>query len=232
MPRTARASQANVCYHVLSRGNRRAEVFHHDGDYAAFVRLLRQACARVPMRVLAYCLMPNHFHLALWPARAGDLSDWMQWLLTAHVRRYQRLYRSSGHVWQGRFKAFPIQEDLHLLTVLRYIERNPLRADLVERAEDWPWSSLRHWLKPERVPWMDSGPVRRGDDWLAWVNAAQTEAELARLRHSVHRGTPFGADDWVQQTAARLGLESTLRPAGRPPKKASAGAADLGNSLF
>jgi len=82
------------------------------------------------MRVLAYCLMPNHFHLALWPQADGDLSRWMQWVLTAHVRRYHRHYGSSGHVWQGRFKAFPIQADGHLLTVLRYIERNPVRAGL------------------------------------------------------------------------------------------------------
>src|SRR5687768_3806955 len=102
MPRTARASQANVCYHVVNRGNRRAEVFHHDGDYGAFVRVIRQACARIPMRVLGYCLMPNHFHLALWPLEDGDLSAWMQWLLTAHVRRYQRLHKTTGHIWQGR----------------------------------------------------------------------------------------------------------------------------------
>ena len=135
MPRTARASVGDYCYHVINRGNGRAEVFHADGDYQAFSGLLRQACERMPMRLLAYCLMPNHFHLALWPHHDGDLSRWMHWLLTAHVRRYHRWYDSSGHVWQGRFKAFPIEQDEHLLTVLRYIERNPIRAGLVSRAE-------------------------------------------------------------------------------------------------
>ncbi len=86
--------------------------------------------------------MPNHFHLALWPRADGDLSRWMHWILTTHVRRYLCHYGSSGHVWQGRFKASPIQDDDHLRVVLRYIERNPLRAGLVERAESWPWSSL------------------------------------------------------------------------------------------
>src|SRR6266511_1948634 len=143
MPRTARASAGGYCYHILNRGNGRAAVFHKDEDYRAFVRLIAEAFRRRPMRVLAYCLMPNHFHLALWPFGDGDLSTWMQWLLTAHVRRYHRHYHSSGLVWQGRFKAFPIQEDAHLLSVLRYIERNPLRAGLVARAEDWGWSSLR-----------------------------------------------------------------------------------------
>src|SRR5262249_7156443 len=141
MPRSARSSQGGYCYHVLNRGNARATIFHKDGDYFAFVNLLREAGERVPVRVLAYCLMPNHFHFVLWPREDGDLSNFMGWLMTAHVRRYHKHYHSSGHIWQGRFRAFPIQEDDHLLTVVRYVERNPVRADLVADAQDWPWSS-------------------------------------------------------------------------------------------
>jgi putative transposase len=122
MPRTVRASVGGICYHVINRGNARGEVFHKDEDYAAFVGLIEEACQRLPMRVLAYCLIPNHFHIALWPHGDGDLSRFMQWLLTSHVRRYHRHYHGSGHVWQGRFKAFPIQADEHLLTVLRYVD--------------------------------------------------------------------------------------------------------------
>ena len=152
MPRTARASLGGLTYHVLNRGNARAQVFHKPEDYQAFLDMMVQATIRIPMRILAYCLMPNHFHLALWPHLDHDLSRWMHWLLTTHVRRYLRHYRSSGHVWQGRFKAFPIQEDEHLLVVLRYVERNPLRAGLVQRAEDWEWSILRWLATPERSP--------------------------------------------------------------------------------
>jgi putative transposase len=201
---------------VMNRGNARAEVFHHEADYHAFVRLLRRACARRPMRVLAYCLMPNHFHLALWPATDGALGAWMQWLLTSHVHAYRKQYRSTGHVWQGRFKAFPIQEDDHLLTVLRYIERTPVRAGLVTRAEDWPWSSLGAWTAPEVWPFLDRGPVPRGVDWVGLVNTPLYEGELGRVRHSVNRGTPFGSAGWVGATAGRLGLSSTLRCPGRP----------------
>lgn len=142
MPRTARASVGDMCCHVINRGNGRATVFHKAADSDAFVTLLARASARLPMRLLAYCLVPNHFHLVLWPLGDGDLGRWMQWPLTAHVRRYHQHYRTSGHVWRGRFKAFPVQDDAHLWTVLRYVERNPLRAGLVSRAEDWPWSSL------------------------------------------------------------------------------------------
>lgn len=142
MPRTARASAGDICYHVINRGNGKATVFHKQSDYFSFTEMMRQACARLPMRLVSWCLMPNHFHLVLWPYENGDLSRWMQWLMTCHVRRYHRHYDSSGHIWQGRFKAFPIQEDGHYLTVLRYIEGNPLRANLVQLAENWEWSSL------------------------------------------------------------------------------------------
>jgi len=216
MPRTARASVGDMCYHVVNRGNARGEVYHKDEDYAAFVTLLGQACERLPMRVLAYCLMPNHFHLVLWPRGNGDLSRWMQWLMTAHVRRYHRHYQGSGHVWQGRFKAFPIQQDEHLLTVLRYVERNPVRANLVERAEQWAWSSAPLWCRKELPAYLLAGPVRYEGNWLAWVNRPQTDAEEADLRKCVARGTPFGGPLWQRRTAGRLGLESSLRPRGRP----------------
>ena len=134
MPRTARASVGGYCYHVINRGNGGSQVFHHERDYHACVSLIRRACARRSMRILAYCLMPNHFHLALWPKKDGDWGPWMQCLLTAHVHAYRKQYRCTGHIWQGRFRAFPIEEDGHLLTVLWYIERNPVRAGLVSQA--------------------------------------------------------------------------------------------------
>jgi putative transposase len=215
MPRTARASAGGYCYHVLNRGNARAEVFHHPGEYHAFLDLLGEASLRTPMRLLAYCLMPNHFHLVVWPRGDGDLSRWMHWLLTAHVRRYLRCYHSSGHVWQGRFKAFPIQEDDHLLTVLRYVERNPLRAGLVPHAADWPYSSLHRTAGP---PALDPGPVPRGPGWADFVQAPLFEADDEAIRDCLRRDRPWGGETWVRTTAAHLGLTSSLRPRGRPPR--------------
>jgi putative transposase len=216
MPRTARAAFGGYCYHALNRGNGRAQVFHDADDYHDFVRLLRKACARVPMRLVGFCLMPNHFHLVLWPPTDDSLAAWMQWLLTAHVHGYRKRYRGSGHVWQGRFRAFPIEEDDHLLTVLRYAERNPLRAGLVSRAQEWRWSSLPLWLERPRMPWLDPGPVPRPASWLEYVQGPQSEAELAALRRSVARHAPYGSAAWVERTAVQLGLESSLRPPGRP----------------
>jgi putative transposase len=145
---------------------------------------------------------------------------------TTHVPRYLRHYRSSGHVWQGRFKAFPTQEDEHLLVVLRYIERNPLRAGLVIRAEDWEWSSLRWLATPERSPVrLEPGTIPRGTDWLEGVSAPMDEVEVERLRECVRRDRPFGADTWTRVTDERLGLESSLRPPGRPRSASSEAAA-------
>lgn len=221
MPRTARASVGGVCYHVLNRGNGRTKVFHKPGDFAAFVALMGEANERLPLRVLGYVLLPNHFHLVLWPRGDGDLSRWMQWLLTSHVRRYHRHYRGSGHVWQGRFKAFPIEQDEHLLRVLRYVERNPLRCGLVRRAEQWDWSSLAWRASSKRPELLSDWPVACPRSWIDTVNAAQTEAELTALRRCVARGAPFGDKTWAERTAKRLGLESSLRPRGRPRKPGS-----------
>jgi putative transposase len=218
MPRTARASVGGLCYHVLNRGNARDDVFHKDGDFAAFLQLMADANERLPMRILAYVLMHNHFHLVLWPRKDGDLSRWMQWLMSAHVRRYHRHYHGSGHVWQGRFKAFPIQQDEHLLTVQRYVERNPLRANLVSRAEDWAWSSLAWRPSGKRPEMLSDGPVPLPRNWLARVNKPQTETEVAAMQRSIERGTPYGSEPWAKRTATRLGLQSTLRPRGRPRK--------------
>jgi len=210
-----------MAYHVLNRGNGRAEVFHKEGDYAAFLKLLCQANDRLPMRLLSYCLMPNHFHLVLWPRKNGDLSRWMQWLLTSHVRRYHRHYDTSGHVWQGRFKAFPIEGDEHLLAVMRYVERNPVRAKTipVRKAQRWPWSSIGTPPREIERPLLDPGPVPRGRNWLRAVNEPQTEAELNAMRLSVNRDRPFGAESWQKRIAKRLGLEHSMRPRGRPRKQ-------------
>ena len=216
MPRTSRASAAVYCYHVLNRGNGRGEVFHKAADFASFQAMIGQSKARLPMRVLCYCLMPNHFHLVVRPHGDGDLSRWLQWLLTTHVRRYRRHYGSSVHVWQGRFKAFPCQDDGYLLTVLRYVERNALRAGLVARAQDWPYGSLASRFNPPGPVSLD--PVPEADDaasWVVHVNRSMGEAEQARVRNSISRGTPFGSAVWAIERAAELGLESSMRPRGR-----------------
>lgn len=207
-----------TCYHVINRGNGQAEVFHKDMDYHSFIEMIGEAVERLPMRVLSWCLMPNHFHLVLWPLEDGDLGRWMQWLMTSHVRRYHRHYKSSGHIWQGRFKAFVIQENHHYLNVLRYVESNALRAGLVARAEDWPGSSLFALQRPDQYRFLAAGPVSRSRDWLELVNQRQSQELIEQIRNSVNRECPFGDQGWMDRIVRQIGMEHTIRPRGRPRK--------------
>ena len=212
MPRIPRGQVGGHAYHVLNRGNGGAAVFHKEADYAAFLALLQMAKAKYPIRILGFCLMPNHFHLVVQPATVNVLSPFMQWWMTSHVRRYHRHYRSTGHVWQGRFKSFPIQQDDHLLTVLRYVVRNPVRAKLVESALQWPWSSLQH---PTLA---DPPPIPLPHEWLRWIDEPLFEHELTRLRTCLTRQSPYGSMEWQAQFAKTADMTSTLRPRGRPRK--------------
>jgi REP element-mobilizing transposase RayT len=156
MARRTRCSDAGYVYHVLNRAVGRATLFEKPADYAAFEKVLRQAWERTGMRLVAYVAMPNHWHLVVWPDRDGALSTWAQWLTVTHVRRWHAHHHTegTGPIYQGRFKSFPVQEGDHYFTVCRYVERNPLRAHLVRRAEAWRWSSLWHRERATGVPWL------------------------------------------------------------------------------
>jgi putative transposase len=225
MPRTARSLVAGGHYHVINRGNNRAAVFLDDDDFEAFVRLLAQARRSVRIAILAACVMPNHFHIVVSQGRAGDISRWMHWLLTTHSHRHHLRRGTSGRVWQGRFKAFGIEQDAHLLTVMRYVERNALRAGLVDRAEDWAWGSLA-WRAGG--PWqtlLEDPPVVLPCDWTRRVNAPQTADELVALRNCVNHQQPYGSDAWTEGCAVHSGRVRSPRGRGRPRKpRAEAGA--------
>ena len=222
MPRGKRICPAGVAFHCLNRAVARLPLFEKDGDYEAFEKVLAEAHERTPLRILDYTLMPNHWHFVVWPQTGDEVTEFFQWLTGTHTMRWHAHYQTSGtgHLYQGRFKSFPIQDDDHLLTVLRYVERNPVRARLVTRAEDWPWGSA--WIREHGTakakkllsPW----PRRRPRGWLEHVNQPQTEQQVQALRKCVNRGTPFGDHAWVEKSAKALKLEFTLRPRGRPPQ--------------
>lgn len=222
MGRAQRVASGGMVYHVLNRASGRRRIFETPGDYQAFEAILAAAHERVAMRSLAYCVMPNHWHLVLWPERDGALSSFLAWITLTHTQRWHARHGTTGTgpLYQGRYKSFPVQSDDHFLVLCRYVERNALRAGLVERAEDWRWCSLRrHGPGGQTGPsWLSAWPVAEPSDWLAWVNRPQTAAELEAVRRCVVRGQPFGTGTWVERTAARLGLTSSLRPRGRPRK--------------
>jgi putative transposase len=223
MPRPLRTAPGGFVYHVLNRANGKRTIFHNDRDYLAFERVLGEVQERVPMRILAWCVMPNHWHLLLWPRQDGELSNYMRLVTLTHTQRLHAHPASAGtgHVYQGRFKSFVVQNDAHFLTVSRYVEANALSGKLVRRAEKWRWGSL--WRvqrdKTDQPPLVHPWPVTRPSNWLAYVNQPPERAEADRLRHCARRGSPYGDDAWAQSVAEQLGLQSTLRPRGRPVKK-------------
>src|SRR5262249_20111239 len=227
MPRRPRGATGGYVSHVLNPALGPAPLFRKDGDYAAFETILRQAPDFRPMRLLAYCLMPNHWHLVLWPKGDGDLSEYLRWLTVTHTQRYHAHCRTAGTgpLYQGRFKSFPIQAGDHLRTVLRYVERNPLRAGPVREAEAWRGAGLWQRLHRDPAARLSDWPEGRPDPtmWVKYVNGVETAAELAALHRSVARGAPYGDEVWAGRTATRLGLESSLRPRGRPRKEPRGG---------
>jgi putative transposase len=222
MGRPHRAAEGGYVYHVLNRANARMPIFEDDGDYEAFEKVLAEAVERSRMRLLAYCVMPNHWHLLVWPRRDGELSRFVGWLTLTHTQRWhaQRGSAGSGHVYQGRFKSFPVQADEHYYAVARNVERNPRRANRVRRAEQWRWGSLYRWLRGNAADQslLTAWPLPRKPGWVDHVNTPLTEAELDAVRRSIDRGRPFGHSTWFDRTILRLGLESTVRPRGRPKK--------------
>ena len=174
------------------------------------------------MRILSFVLMPNHWHFVMWPEHDGELSTFCRWLTNTHSIRWHAHYHTSGtgHIYQGRFKSFPVESDEHLYTLCRYVERTPLRAKLIPRAEQWRWSSLWRRIHGDDVPrsFLSPWPVPLPVDWVERVHEPETEAELKAVRNSVQRSCPLGSPNWQKQIAARLHLGHTLRPLGRPKK--------------
>ena len=227
MPRRARSIVGGYAYHVLNRANGRLRLFRKKADFAAFDALVGEAFERVPLRIIGYTLMRNHWHFVVWPRHRQhqQVSDFFRWLTVTHSQRFHAHHGTSGmgHVYQGRFKSFPIADDEHLLAVLRYVERNPLRAKLVKQAEEWRWGSLyrRTQGTAEERALLAEPPLALGRSWCDHVNRPQSEAELAAIRRSIQRGQPYGGEKWTQKVTKQLGLEHTFRPRGRPKKVTS-----------
>lgn len=222
MPRANRIDVGNVVYHVINRANARMEIFADTKDYKLFEKVLEEAREKFDMRILSYLVMPNHWHLVLYPKTDGDLQKFMGWVSMTHTQRWHSQHKTigSGHLYQGRYKSFPIQTNRYLLQIFRYVERNALRAKLVKRAEDWEWSSLyrRENGSIEQKKLLSRWPIDIPADYIKIVNEAQTNVEVESLRYSVNKGKPYGSDGWVSKMIDTFGLTSTLRNPGRPNK--------------
>ena len=220
MPRALRSDVAGQIYHALNRGNARNNIFFKDGDFEAFERVIKQGLEKYPVDLIAYQWMSNHWHMVLCPQEDKAMSAFLGWVTMTHTQRYHAHNKTtgSGHVYQGRYKSFPVQDDNHFHVVCRYVERNALTAGIVKRAEDYRWGSLWNWCGGESIIELPTWPVKRLPRWVERVNQSITKKEKEALMNCIKRGCPFGCQDWVADTAKRQGLEMTLRPRGRPKK--------------
>jgi putative transposase len=175
--------------------------------------VLGQAQQRTPLPLLAYCLMPNHFHLVVGPVENQRLSRFMHWLTATHSKRWHSRHATAGTgpVYQGRFKAFPVQTNTYFINVCRYVERNAVRARLVSTAEEWPWSSLVHDRQNGNVVALNPWPIPKPSDWRAFVNVDESSHELSVLRESTRGSIPYGDRAWIDRV-----LDLGSEPRGRP----------------
>jgi putative transposase len=221
MPRQPRIDIGGEIYHIINRSNARVKIFDNDKDFQLFEKLLQDAQEITDMRILAYCIMPNHFHLVLYPHNDGDLQEFMKWLTNAHTRKYHVQHKTigSGHLYQGRYKSFLDQTDSYLLQLLKYVEQNALRAKLVTKAEDWKYSSL--WRRKQgtvqQKKLLSKWPIDTPQNYLMWVNE-QDDDMIEEIRGCISKGKPFGDIDWTLSTIDKYELFSTTRGSGRPRK--------------
>jgi putative transposase len=222
MPRIQRVDVANQIYHVINRANARVKIFYNNKDYEQFECILEEAIEKFKIKLFAYCIMPNHFHLVLCPSDDGELSKFIGWLTNTHTRRYHASKKTigQGHLYQGRYKSFLCQKENNLLTLLRYVERNAKRAKIVKRAEEWRWSSL--WMRKsantERKKMLSEWPIEIPKNYIDFVNESQPKEDIENIRKSINKNIPFGNDEWVGRMIDRFKLGQTVRNSGRPKK--------------
>lgn len=218
MSRAPRSAVGNMVYHALNRANGKTKIFRKDKDYESFEKILIEAKEKQRMRILAYSLMPNHWHLVLYPYEDNDLSRFIRWVTLTHTQRWHAHYKSVGygHLYQGRYKSFPVQKDEHFLQLVRYVERNAKRSELVKQAEDWKWSSLyqREFNTENSKELLSKWPIEPNKNYIEWVNTPQPKEELEVMRYAVQRGRPLGNKTWITKTVRQLGLETTMRQRG------------------
>jgi putative transposase len=219
MARPLRVIPVGLVVHAFNRGNELRRLFLDRTDYRRFVDLLSEGCRKFRVTVIAYCLMPTHWHLVLTPLADGAVSAYLHWVTTKHSLQLRK--RSGtvgrGHVYQGRFHAIPVQQSRYYFNLLDYVESNARRGGLAARSEEWEWSSAHERIHGGKL--LRPGPLPLPADWLERINTQQTQEMLDGIRTAIRAKRPYGTGAWVEATASELGLQSTLRTRGRPRGK-------------
>jgi putative transposase len=218
MPRKARAAVGGLPFHVYNHGNGRLRIFNQPEDYDLFLSILAQGREKAAVRILGYSLMPTHWRLVVFPVGDGDLSKFMSWVGNTHVRRWHAAHRSAGggHIYQSRYRSFPIQQGAPLLEVIQYVESEAARADLSPRAERWMGSSAYLRTKPAAAKILSNEHLVFPPNWRSMLNRDMDDETTKVIELCLMRGRPYGSADWVNETVKRLGLESSMRDPWRP----------------
>lgn len=222
MPRLPRTVFAGIPHHITQRGNRRDDIFFTDDDRIAYLLWLKEYSDKSNVEVLAYCLMTNHVHLIVVPESNDGLQRMLKPLHMRYAQRINRAQNWKGHIWQGRFFSSPLDES-YLWAAVRYVERNPVRAGMADRAENYQWSSAaahcgnRH----DDVLALESGWSKQFaavEDWSAWLSEGDEIEKVRILRQNSEKGLPCGNADFVQRLGIKAGRLLEFRPQGRPRK--------------
>jgi putative transposase len=219
MARLARLVIPGLPHHITQRGNRRQQTFFNQGDYAAYLELMSEWCRDQGVEIWSYCLMPNHTHLIAVPSTENGL----RWAIGEAHRRYTRRinFREKwrGYLWQGRFASF-VMDEPYLLAAARYIELNPLRAGLVAKAGDWPWSSARAHLAGRDDQLVRVAPLLAMiPDWCAFLNSAMPAEELRDIRQHTRTGRPLGNETFLDRLEGMIGRILKPQKRGRKPRE-------------
>lgn len=228
MPRKHRIAFPQVPHHIVQRGHNRQTVFIADGDRLAYLDTLREFREKLEISVYGYCLMTNHVHLIVKPGHdAANLSLLMKRLAGRHTRRINRLQRRTGTSWEGRFKCSPIESDRYLLACTRYVDLNPVRANIVAKPEDYPWSSYHARAGLTECGWLDADPCftaladhgsQRQKLYRESVEQGIREQELKFIRGAIQRNQLTGSERFSTEIESRTGDRILNRPRGRPRK--------------
>lgn len=220
MPRIARVVVPGLPYHVTQRGNRREEVFFCDADRQVYLELVLEYANRFGLQILAYCLMTNHLHFICIPLLATSLAKVFKPVHSRYAQYFNRRLDISGRLWQGRFFSCPMEDD-HLWAAIRYVERNPVRAGMLHRAEDYAWSSAAAHCGIHQDPILSPLPELwppRTPHWSKWLTDRENEAFLTRIRLHTRTGRPIGHDQFVRDLESTLGRRIRALANGRPRK--------------
>jgi putative transposase len=226
MGRIARVIATGLPHHVTQRGNGRRTVFHSDEDRRIYLRLLRECGERYGVRWWGYCLMTNHVHLVAVPTKENALANALRLAHSEYARYANVKLRTNGHFWQNRYYSCPLDQ-IHQWTALAYVERNPVRAGIVSRAEDYAWSSAAARLSDNTSEFLDLAPWARFYSPERWRDilamSIGEEAELERIREATRTGRPLGNPAFIQEVGLQIGRVLERRRAGRRPKYAVVG---------